>query len=174
MLPDRFKRAAVRALKKRNMKRIYTLYSPQYPYRYKIGITERNVSDRVFEIKKSIKDDTGNDVQVKCFFSVPSLFAYRTEQFLHRKFARFSAKMPGSGKTEWFMWGNVALALLFLLVTQVYTKISPAWCVVVAIAPIPLDFAALLFLSVLIESTAILLAIVSFFVGLAWIFNSLC
>ena len=135
---------------------IYALYSYSFPFRFKIGITERAVKDRCCDIERSIKDETGHTVTVRKFVAVPSFFAYRLEQYLHRKFARFSHRMPGSGRTEWFMYLNVGSCLLFLLALYGFElSISPAYGAVLLLAPLPLDFALLLILALCVEAVAV-------------------
>ena len=135
---------------------IYALYSYSFPFRFKIGITERAVKDRCCDIERSIKDETGHTVTVRKFVAVPSFFAYRLEQYLHRKFARFSHRMPGSGRTEWFMYLNVGSCLLFLLALYGFElNVSPAYGAVLLLAPLPLDFALLLILALCVEAVAV-------------------
>lgn len=135
---------------------VYALYSYSFPFRFKIGITERAVKDRCREIEQSIKEEANHTVTVRKFVAVPSFFAYRLEQYLHRKFARFSHRMPGSGKTEWFMYLNVGSCLLFLIALYgLDLRVSPSWAAVLLLAPLPLDFALLLILALCIEAVAV-------------------
>ena len=135
---------------------VYALYSYSFPFRFKIGITERAVKDRCADIERSIKDETGHTVTVRKFVAVPSFFAYKLEQYLHRKFARFSHRMPGSGRTEWFMYLNVGSCLLFLLALYGFgLGVSPAYGAILLLAPLPLDFALLLILALCIEAVAV-------------------
>ena len=135
---------------------IYALYSYSFPFRFKIGITERAVKDRCADIERSIKDETGHTVTVRKFVAVPSFFAYKLEQYLHRKFARFSHRMPGSGRTEWFMYLNVGSCLLFLLALYGFElSVSPAYGAILLLAPLPLDFALLLILALCVEAVAV-------------------
>lgn len=135
---------------------VYALYSYSFPFRFKIGITERSVKYRCADIERSIKDETGHTVTVRKFVAVPSFFAYRLEQYLHRKFSRFSHRMPGSGRTEWFMYLNVGSCLLFLLALYSFgLSVSPAYGAVLLLAPLPLDFALLLILALCVEAVAV-------------------
>jgi len=135
---------------------IYALYSYSFPFRFKIGITERAVKDRCCDIERSIKDETGHTVTVRKFVAVPSFFAYKLEQYLHRKFARFSHRMPGSGKTEWFMYLNVGSCLLFLIALYSFElSVSPAYGAILLLAPLPLDFALLLILALCVEAVTV-------------------
>ena len=135
---------------------IYALYSYSFPFRFKIGITERAIKDRCADIERSIKDETGHTVTVRKFIAVPAFFAYRLEQYLHRKFTRFSHRMPGSGRTEWFMYLNVGSCLLFLLALYGFElSVSPAYGAVLLLAPLPLDFALLLIMSLCVEAVAV-------------------
>jgi len=142
---------------------IYALYSYSFPFRFKIGITERAVKDRCMDIERSIKDETGHTVTVRKFVAVPSFFAYRLEQYLHRKFSRFSHRMPGSGRTEWFMYLNVGSCLLFLLAIYGFElSVSPAYGAILLLAPLPLDFAMLLILALCIEAVAVVGGLILF------------
>lgn len=155
------------------LKRIYCLYAlPDYPGRYKIGITARPVHERVKEVKDSIESETGRTANVKVFLSVPSLFAYRIEQYLHRKFASFSATMPGSGKTEWFLWGNGGLALMWILLTTLGPlNWPPSLAIAIFFIPLPIDFAALLLVALLIEATAVVSVLLFFLAGFYYVLN---
>lgn len=136
---------------------IYTLYSYSFPFRFKIGITQRAVRDRCIDIERSIKHETGHTVTVRKFVAVPSFFAYRLEQYLHRKFARFSHRMPGSGKTEWFLYFNFGSCLLFLIALYWFDlRVSPAYGAVLLLAPLPFDFALLLIIALCIETVSVI------------------
>ena len=151
---------------------IYALYSYSFPFRFKIGITERAVKDRCCDIERSIKDETGHTVTVRKFVAVPSFFAYKLEQYLHRKFARFSHRMPGSGRTEWFMYLNVGSCLLFLLALYGFElSISPAYGAVLLLAPLPLDFALLLILALCVEAVAVVGGLILLFTFLNSLIN---
>lgn len=140
---------------------IYTLYSYSFPFRFKIGITERAVKDRCLDIQRSIKHETGHAVTVRKFIAVPSFFAYRIEQYLHRKFARFSHRMPGSGKTEWFLYFNFGSCLLFLIALYgLDLRVSPAYGAVLLLAPLPLDFALLLIAALFIETVTVVCGVI--------------
>ena len=149
---------------------IYALYSYSFPFRFKIGITERAVKDRCCDIERSIKDETGHTITVRKFVAVPSFFAYRLEQYLHRKFARFSHRMPGSGRTEWFMYLNIGSCLLFLIALYGFElSVSPAYGAILLLAPLPLDFALLLILALCVEAVAVVGGLILLFT----FFNSL-
>jgi hypothetical protein len=108
------------------------------------------------DIERSIKDETNHAVTVRKFVAVPSFFAYRLEQYLHRKFSRFSHRMPGSGRTEWFMYLNVGSCLLFLLALYGFgLGVSPAYGAILLLAPLPLDFAIMLILALCVEAVAV-------------------
>ena len=140
---------------------IYLLYSDAFPFRYKIGITERHVQHRIFDIEHSIKKETGDNVKIRKFIAIPSLFAYKLEQFLHRKFSKFNSRMPGSGGTEWFLWGNVLFCAIYLLLVYCYKlNLSNAYGTILILIPLPLDFALLLFLIMIIETTAVIGSII--------------
>ena len=151
---------------------IYALYSYSFPFRFKIGITERAIKDRCADIERSIKDETGHTVTVRKFVAVPSFFAYKLEQYLHRKFARFSHRMPGSGRTEWFMYLNVGSCLLFLLALYGFElSVSPAYGAVLLLAPLPLDFALLLILALCVEAVAVVGGLILLFTFLNSLIN---
>lgn len=151
---------------------VYALYSYSFPFRFKIGITERAVKDRCREIEQSIKEEANHVVKVRKFVAVPSFFAYRLEQYLHRKFARFSHRMPGSGKTEWFMYLNVGSCLLFLLALYGFDlRVSPAYGAVLLLAPLPLDFALLLILALCVEAVTVVGGLILFLTFLNSLIN---
>lgn len=74
---------------------IYVLGNWAYPFRYKIGIA-RSIDQRKEGINRSMKG------KIYDIFWIKVIFAQRIEQFLHWFYAPLSAKMHGSGKTEWF------------------------------------------------------------------------
>ena len=151
---------------------IYCLYSDAFPFRYKIGITERQVSQRIHEIEYSIKEQTGTPVKVGRFVQVPSFFAYKLEQFLHARFAKYNVPTPGSGKTEWFMWRNQAVGFMFLCLMYYYKwDISPAWAAVLILIHRPLDFALLLILALCVEAVAVVGGLILLFTFLNSLIN---
>ena len=78
---------------------VYVLVNFPYIWVSKTGITGRNVDQRLKEI-----DDSAPGWDFK-FFSLPILFAYPIEQFLHSIYRKLglSVKFKGSGKTERFL-----------------------------------------------------------------------
>ena len=74
---------------------IYVLGNWAYPFRYKIGIAH-DVKKRKDGIDKSMRG------RIYDLFWIKVMFAMRIEQFLHWFYAPLSARMKGSGKTEWF------------------------------------------------------------------------
>lgn len=86
---------------------IYILGNTRYLFRYKIGIA-RNIENRTRSINSSLKGSTYE------IFSVKVFFAQRIEQFLHGVYSPLSARMHGSGKTEWF-WLTLPVSPMILL-----------------------------------------------------------
>jgi hypothetical protein len=99
--------------KKLDYRYIYVLGNWSYPFRYKIGIA-RNVDKRKAGINRSMNG------RIYDIFWIKVLFAMRIEQFLHWIYSPLSARMSGSGKTEWFwmlfpVTPILLLCILFLL-----------------------------------------------------------
>ncbi len=86
---------------------IYILGNTRYLFRYKIGIA-RNIENRTRSINSSLKGSTYE------IFSVKVFFAQRIEQFLHGVYSPLSARMHGSGKSEWF-WLTLPVSPMILL-----------------------------------------------------------
>lgn len=105
---------------------IYVLGNTRYWFRYKIGIA-RDVMARKSEIERTIKGNVYDIFWIKLFF------AMRVEQFMHLIYGVLSAKMRGSGKTEWFWMVFPITPILFLVITWIIQ-----W------AMLPLIFAGLL------------------------------
>lgn len=76
---------------------IYILFSPRYPFRYKIGIAY-NVQKRISEINKTMQGTTYE------IFSIRIHFAEFFEGCFHVLYFFLNAKMSKkySGYTEWF------------------------------------------------------------------------
>lgn len=107
---------------------IYILGNTRYWFRYKIGIA-RDVKARKGEIDRTLKGDVYDIFWIKVFF------AMRIEQFMHLIYGVLSAKMRGSGKTEWFWMIFPITPILFLILV---------WAIQWAM--LPLIFAAMLWL----------------------------
>jgi T5orf172 domain len=86
---------------------IYILGNTRYICRYKIGIA-RSIENRTRGINSTLN---GNTYEI---FSVKVFFAHRIEQFLHGIYRPLSARMHGSGKTEWF-WLTLPVSPMILL-----------------------------------------------------------
>jgi Meiotically up-regulated gene 113 len=84
-----------RSVKKVGKKYIYVMFSSGYLFRYKIGISN-NVDNR----RKNIDDSLRGSVTP--IFALSFFYAYEIEQMMHLIYKPLSAKMKGSGKTEWF------------------------------------------------------------------------
>jgi hypothetical protein len=94
-------------------RKIYVLGNTRYLFRYKIGIA-KDVKKREQQIEATLKGDTYE------IFSATFYFAFRVEQTMHLIYAPLSAKMKGSGKTEWFYFilpvtPIILLVLVYLL-----------------------------------------------------------
>ena len=86
---------------------IYVLGNTRYLFRYKIGIA-RNMENRTKNIDNSLKGKTFE------IFAVRVLYAQRIEQILHGIYSPLSARMYGSGRTEWF-WMLLPITPMLLL-----------------------------------------------------------
>ena len=98
---------ALPVVSKLDYRYIYILGNTRYLFRYKIGIA-RNIENRTRSINSSLKGSTYE------IFSVKVFFAQRIEQFLHSVYSPLSARMHGSGKTEWF-WLTLPVSPMILL-----------------------------------------------------------
>ena len=98
---------ALPVVSKLDYRYIYILGNTRYLFRYKIGIA-RNIDNRTRSINSSLKGSTYE------IFSVKVFFAQRIEQFLHGVYSPLSARMHGSGKTEWF-WLTLPVSPMILL-----------------------------------------------------------
>lgn len=98
---------ALPVVSKLDYRYIYILGNTRYLFRYKIGIA-RNIENRTRSINNSLKGSTYE------IFSVKVFFAKRIEQFLHGVYSPLSARMHGSGKTEWF-WLTLPVSPMILL-----------------------------------------------------------
>ena len=98
---------ALPVVSKLDYRYIYILGNTRYLFRYKIGIA-RNIENRTRSINSSLKGSTYE------IFSVKVFFAQRIEQFLHGVYSPLSARMHGSGKTEWF-WLTLPVSPMILL-----------------------------------------------------------
>ena len=98
---------ALPVVSKLDYRYIYILGNTRYLFRYKIGIA-RNIENRTRSINSSLKGSTYE------IFSVKVFFAQRIEQFLHGVYSPLSARMHGSGKTEWF-WLTLPISPMILL-----------------------------------------------------------
>lgn len=98
---------ALPVVSKLDYRYIYILGNTRYLFRYKIGIA-RNIDNRTRSINSSLKGSTYE------IFSVKVFFAQRIEQFLHGVYSPLSARMHGSGKTEWF-WLTLPISPMILL-----------------------------------------------------------
>ena len=99
--------SALPVVSKLDYRYIYILGNTRYLFRYKIGIA-RNIENRTRSINSSLKGSTYE------IFSVKVFFAQRIEQFLHGVYSPLSARMHGSGKTEWF-WLTLPVSPMILL-----------------------------------------------------------
>ena len=99
--------SALPVVSKLDYRYIYILGNTRYLFRYKIGIA-RNIENRTRSINSSLKGSTYE------IFSVKVFFAQRIEQFLHGVYSPLSARMYGSGKTEWF-WLTLPVSPMILL-----------------------------------------------------------
>jgi hypothetical protein len=99
---------------------IYILGNTRYIFRYKIGITH-TIETRKKSIDNSLKGTTYEILCVKVFF------AMKVEQLLHALYTPLSARMYGSGKTEWF-W-------MILPITPIILVLS-IWIIELLVVPI--------------------------------------
>ncbi len=107
-------------LKKFDYRYIYVLGNWAYPFRYKIGIA-RNVEKRKAGIDRSMSGG------IYDLFWIKVIYAQKIEHFLHGVYSPLSAKMKGSGKTEWFwMIFPVTPILLLILIWLIQICLIPA------------------------------------------------
>jgi len=117
---------------------LYVLASPDLPWRAKIGISD-DARHRRREVEDSISGHVGRRVKVVRVFSARTYFARLSETAIKRATTALQTDtVPGSGATEW-RWTVNALSCILLLLAAYAFKKSPAWAVVVLIAPFPLD-----------------------------------
>jgi T5orf172 domain len=109
---------------------IYILGNTRYIFRYKIGIA-RSIENRTRGINNTLN---GNTYEI---FSVKVFFAQRIEQFLHGVYSPLSARMHGSGKTEWF-WLTLPVSPMILL-----TLIFVLQCVFIPLLIVGLSYLVL-------------------------------
>lgn len=96
---------------------IYVLGNTRYWFRYKIGIA-KNISNRLKGIQGSLRGDTYEIFAVRVFFSM------QIEQFFHLLYSPLSAKMKGSGKTEWFWMIVPVTPIIFLSIIWIVQWIA--------------------------------------------------
>lgn len=112
---------------KRNLKFIYALYSPAFPFRVKYGISDsprRRASEVAYELSATKK----RQVVVRVALAMPSLFSKAQEGKIHDTFRMFRADMPvHSGGTEWFWWMNIITSIVCAAVGYFVFGIVPTF-----------------------------------------------
>lgn len=154
---------------------LYVLAAPlDYPWIGKIGVADEE-DDRTPCIRKSVCAVMQRTVEVECYMKLPVLFAYKYEQWLHRKLDRFNLQKDtfrgSSGWTEWYRCINVGVFALswaglgWMGVPEAFYK-----ALFIFLVPIPLDFMLYVLVIFLIEWTIMLSAVG----GLAYFTYSVC
>lgn len=147
------------------IKYIYVFFIPKtrgnrarYWYRAKIGISD-NFARRRKEVKQTVTSETGRTVNV-VGFGLPFIASYRWEQKIHRATDMLSAKMAGSGKTEWRYFLNIITALLagYFGPELDYKNGDVIRFLFVAFLPIPIDFYLLMLSAFFIQCALLLTA----------------
>ena len=103
---------------------IYCFYSPQFPLRGKVCVSN-DVERRRAQIEQEIRYKHGQHVRVKCLVKMPILTnAYNFEAALHRGFDGLywrSKTMSGTnGETEWWKYLNFVCGILAYLIGYAY------------------------------------------------------
>jgi len=133
-------------LPKLDLRYIYVLFSFSLPWCCKIGIS-KDVNQRKAQIQRELSAAMGYNIIIRrATFDLPSLFAESSEAKLHWFFRRLSRKnMPcHAGKSEWMWYLNILTGLLFYFVGgEIGLNVVPAHIALIAIIPIPFDFALL-------------------------------
>lgn len=122
----------------------YSLWSPNYPYRGKVGYSGRFKSRRI-EIQESMRAETGRNIKVWLCFKMPMFWANKAEKAIHNSILWRSAKgMPGSGCTEWGFVLNAYSFIISYILLYAF-DLPKELSLIVLVAPIPLDFAVFIF-----------------------------
>ena len=126
---------------KLRLKSVYVMWSLDFPWRAKIGISHDPKSRRN-SIQTSIRQALRRDVDVNILIQIPLLHARMIEGGLHNALRRLECKsMTGSGYTEWFWFLNpVTFIFVWLLFYAYGFENYSGWCAFFWLAPIPLDF----------------------------------
>jgi len=130
-------------LPKLDLRYIYVLFSFSLPWCCKIGISG-NVSQRIAQIQRELSASMGFQVRVRCLIALPVMCAETTEARLHRMFHRLNRKnMPyHAGHSEHFWYLNILSGFgLYVFGGMAGLNVSAAHIGMVALIPVPLDFA---------------------------------
>lgn len=141
-----------------------------YLFRAKIGISQ-HPKQRAKQIEESILQETGRRVIV-ARIAIPFLMWGKVETLLLRLTAWMyaPAQMPGSGRTEWRWYINLASAILLSLFARDMPGKGEIWrFTIILLLPVPLDFILFVIVGFLLELLAVAAG-----VWLGWfIFNHL-
>ena len=126
---------------------VYCLWSFDFPWRYKVGFSEKPDYRRA-DIEASMRREYGSHLKVMCAFKAPMLFAQKFENAIHRSgLWRPVSGMRGSGYTEWSWWLNIVTAIAVYLISWANGNECPHYiAAVVLMIPWPLDYALFIFL----------------------------
>lgn len=112
---------------KRDIRYIYAIYSPAFPFRVKYGISE-HPRRRASEIASKLSSIKNREVIVRVAMALPSFFSKAQEGKIHDTFRMFRADMPvHSGGTEWFWWANLGSCLALCLFVFIRFSVPFSW-----------------------------------------------
>lgn len=112
-------------------------------YLWKIGISNSHKL-RAQQVSDSIQEKSGKPFPIRIWIKIPLFSARLIEGKAHGLFASFRSKrVPhgSSGHTEWFTAPNSIISVLLFWFLPNFEGKS-AFCLVVFLAPVPLDFMA--------------------------------
>lgn len=119
---------------------VYCLYSPSFPYKAKVGFSEKPDIRRE-DIRISIESKIGHSIKLWTVCMMPMFWARNFEKAIHgSKFWVSAGNMCGSGKTEWSWTVNAIAALVTLIVLYILGYDKPSHvAIIVALLPVPID-----------------------------------
>jgi len=130
-------------LPKLDLRYIYVLFSFSLPWCCKIGIA-KDVKARKAQIQRELCGAMNRDVKIRHMLFLPAMFSESSEAKLHSAFRRLNRRgMPNhAGYSEWFWSFNIVSGLLLYFIGGKFgLNVVPAHIALVALAPVPLDFA---------------------------------
>ena len=144
---------------------LYCGFTPDLPYRHKIGWS-LSAEKRWKDIKRELGKELGRDIDVWTL-PVPILYARECEQFIFRVFKslQYTGLKTSTGRTEYF-WSVNIFTFLTLWDTLTFFGFQDGfyWALFTLLIPVPLDG----FLMILIIFILQWAAIIGTFAGLIW------